>query len=751
MDALGRDVAMIVPPDRMDEQRHILERTSAGGRVDHLDTVRVTCDGEPRDVSLTVSPIHDSRGQVTGMSMVARDITQRKAAERERQRHVEEHRLLVAIHDATRGLQHASDVMLETVTHVGRHFAATRCAYGEVDVGADTILITRGYTRDVPTVAGLYPLATFGDGVVAALKGGHTVAIDDVGVHPWTAGPSVAATYARMAIASMLCVPLMRTGRLVAILVVGDGVERAWRAHDGELLEQIAERTLFAVESARATTALRESRDVLALAMRAGRMGAWSRDVATGTVWWSAELESIVGLPPGGFGGSEHAFYAIVHPDDQPALAQAVEAALRSQSDYRMEFRFRHASGDWRWMEGRGKASYGADGTARMLYGLGIDVTERRNAVDALELADRRKDEFLATLAHELRNPLAPITSGLHLLRATGGTGDAADQARAIIERQVAQMVRLVDDLLDVARISTGKTELQSAPMDLADAVRDAVETSRPLIEAADHQLDLAVPDPPVFVYADRTRLAQVFANLLNNSAKYSPRARAIAVSLARDGDDAVVRVRDTGIGIAPETLPGIFEMFRQGAGAGRASGGLGIGLFLVKRIVEMHGGQVEAHSRGLGHGSEFVVRIPALPAVTVVAATASAGAAGPAAIRRRILVVDDNVDAAAMLASLLALGGHDIRTAHDGIEAIRAADDYRPDVIFLDIGMPLLDGHSAAKWIREQPWGRETVLVALTGWGQDQDRQRSEEAGFDFHLVKPANPMAIADLIASL
>jgi PAS domain S-box-containing protein len=751
-DAVGCDVRMIVPADRLDELRHILERTSDGGRFDHLDSVRVTRDGERRDVGLTVSPIHDRRGQVTGTSMVARDITPRKAAEREQQRHEAEQRLLVAIHDATRGLPHASDVMLETVTHVGRHFSATRCAYGEVDLEAGTILITRGYTRDVPTVAGLYPLATFGDEVVAALKGGHTVAVDDARGHPWTSGPGVAATYARMAIASMLCVPMRRSGRLVAILVVGDGTPRTWSAHDHGLLERVAERTLFAVESARATAALRESRDVLALAMRAGRMGAWSRDVATGVVWWSPELESIVGLPPGGFGGSESAFYDIVHPDDRPVLAQAVESALRSRADYRVEFRFRHASGEWRWMEGRGQAAYGADGAPRMLYGLGIDVTERRGAVEALEQADRRKDEFLATLAHELRNPLAPITAGLHVLRATAGEGEAADRARAIIERQVGQMVRLVDDLLDVARISTGKTDLRCEPMELAAAVRDAVETSRPLIEAAGHRLELELPGEPVVVNADRTRLAQVFANLLNNSAKYSPRARSIAVSIERAGHDAAVRVRDDGIGIAPEQLSGIFEMFRQGApGSGRPQGGLGIGLFLVKRIVEMHGGRVEARSAGLGHGSEFVVQLPALPEL-VAREVATADGVTPVAVpRRRILVVDDNVDAAAMLASLLSLGGHETRTAHDGVAAIRAADDYRPDVIFLDIGMPLLDGHATAKWIRAQPWGKSTVLVALTGWGQDHDRRRSEEAGFDFHLVKPASPAAIADLIASL
>ncbi len=750
-EAVGREVAMLVPPERAAEERHILDRIRAGGRIDRFDTVRLTRDGEPRDVSLTVSPVHDRHGALIGASMVARDITLRKAAERQRLRNEEEHRLLVAIHDATRGLPDPSDVMAETLNHVGAYFGVSRCAYGEVDLDAGTVLITRGYARNVPTVAGRYPFSAFGEPLVAELTAGRVVAIDDVRRHPLAAVPEVARTYERMAIVAMVCVPLLRSGRLAAILVMADGAPRDWAAHEAQLLEQIAERTLFAVESARAAAALLESRDVLALAMGAGRMGAWSRDLVTGVVWWSRELETIVGLPPGGFDGSEGGFLAVVHPDDGAAVTQAVEAAVQSKSDYRTEFRFRHASGEWRWMEGRGKAVYSDDGTPRMLYGLGIDITERRRAVDALREADRRKDEFLATLAHELRNPLAPITSGLHILRATGGQGAPARKAREVIERQVAQMVRLVDDLLDVARISTGKTELRCAPMSLADAVQDAVETSAPLLTAGAQRLEVTLPSRPVVVHGDRTRLAQVFANLLNNSAKYSAPAQAIAIAVERDGAEAVVRVRDDGMGIPPESLPRIFDMFQQADGAaGHARGGLGIGLFLVKRIVEMHGGRVDAHSAGPGQGCEFVVRIPAVAQAEIVPEPIEGGIHGRGA-RRRILVVDDNADAAELLATVLTLDGHDTRLAHDGVEAMRTAGDYRPDLVFLDLGMPVLDGHLTAQWIRHQPWGKDVVLVALTGWGQAEDRRRSKESGFNYHLVKPADPVAIANLIASL
>jgi PAS domain S-box-containing protein len=750
-EALGRGMGMLVPPDRSGEQQGIIDRIQAGGRVDHLDTVRLTKSGVLRDVSLTVSPVHDRHGLLIGTSTVARDNTLRKSAERQLLRSEEEQRLLVAIHDATRGLHDAGDVMREAATQVVRHFAAAHCAYGEVDLDASTMQITGGYSRDLPTLAGRYPLGGFGDGMIAALRAGRTAAIEDVRTSPLADTRLAARTYAQMRVVSLLCVPLLRADRLTAILLMADTRSRSWTTEEADLLAQIAERTLFAVESARGAAALRESRDVLALAMGAGRMGAWSQDVETNSVWWSPELEEIAGLPPGGFEGSEEGFYALVHEEDRPALARAVDTALQSGTDYKVEFRYRHGSGQWRWMEGRGMGVYGRDGAPRMIYGLGIDITDRRRTVEALQEADRRKDEFLATLAHELRNPLAPITSGLHILRVTGGHGEQAEQARDIMERQVAQMVRLVDDLLDVARISTGKIELRREPMDLADAVRDAVDTSRPLVTAGGQTLEVSLPSTPVFVNADRTRLSQMFANLLNNSAKFSAPHQPIAITVERDGDEGVVRVRDAGMGIHPENLPGIFDMFRQaGLADGRSRGGLGIGLFLVKRMAEMHGGRVEAQSDGPGLGSEFVVRLPVLQGLAPAPLRTLNGNAAGLAAPRRILVVDDNQDAASLLATMLAIHGHETRLAHDGPEAMAVAGDYRPDVVVLDIGLPTVDGHETARWIRRQPWGRHILLVAVTGWGHPEERRRSNEAGFDHHLVKPADPLAIADLISA-
>jgi two-component system CheB/CheR fusion protein len=502
----------------------------------------------------------------------------------------------------------------------------------------------------------------------------------------------------------------------------------------------------------RSEEALRNSRDVVAMAMTAGRMGAWTRDLVTNRAWWSSELAEILGIAQTAGEAEQSRLAGLIHPDDQAAVGRTVDEAIAKGVDYAAEFRFHHApSGEWRWMEARGKASYGADGKPVMLFGLGIDITDRRRALEALQEADRRKDEFLATLAHELRNPLAPIASGLHILRAADGKSEAAAAARTIMERQVRQMVRLVDDLLDVARITTGKIELRCEPIDLADAIGDAIETSRPTMASRGQRFSTDFPTEPIYVNADRTRLAQVFANLLNNSAKYSEPEQPITIAVTRDGGDAVVRVRDDGIGIHAEMLPRVFEMFRQAdRTGGRSRGGLGIGLSLVKRIVEMHHGTVTAASAGLGQGSEFTVRLPAI-AATRAAAPKQERPSAAMLSKRRVLVVDDNEDAAESLAALLQINGHETRLAHDGPDAVEQARRFHPDVVFLDIGMPMVDGHETARRIRQQPWGKDMVLVALTGWGQVEDRRRSKEAGFNHHLVKPADPAVVTKLLSEI
>jgi CheY-like chemotaxis protein/two-component sensor histidine kinase len=362
----------------------------------------------------------------------------------------------------------------------------------------------------------------------------------------------------------------------------------------------------------------------------------------------------------------------------------------------------------------------------------------RRLAADLSE-NDRRKNEFLATLAHELRNPLAPLSNMLQVVKRANGDSETLKRAHDTIERQLAQMVRLVDDLMDLNRITHDRLELRRSEVELSSVIQQAVEVARPLIDAEGHNLTIDLPAEPTYLNADRARLAQLFGNLLNNSCRYTRPNGRIGLSAKRDGEELLVTVSDNGAGIPADKLSSIFDMFTQvDRTAEQSQGGLGIGLTLVKRLAEMHGGSIEAKSRGEGQGSEFVVRLPIVQKRAEFSAPATDT---PAEFpQRRILIVDDNKDSADSLALLLEITGNQTYMAHDGIEAVEAIEKHRPEVVLLDIGLPKLDGHEVCRRVRAQPWGKDILVIALTGWGQEDDRRKSEEAGFDGHLVKPVD-----------
>jgi PAS domain S-box-containing protein len=416
----------------------------------------------------------------------------------------------------------------------------------------------------------------------------------------------------------------------------------------------------------------------------------------------------------------------------------------------------------------------GIDGRVMMVGGMAIDITDRLRAEEALREADRHKDEFLATLAHELRNPLAPVRNGLEVLQKVGVSGEAAAVCE-MMDRQLRQLTRLVDDLLDVSRITRGKIKLQRERVALVEVLRRAIETSRPLLDERNHTLSVTLPPGDLYLDADPARLSQVVANLLNNAAKYTDEGGRIILSAGREGGQAVIRVRDSGVGIPGEMLPRVFDLFTQADRTlDRSQGGLGIGLTLVKSLVEMHGGEVTAHSEGPGRGSEFLVRLPTgelsgktgpaapqtAPAFAGVGATprlqpgpSEDGRAEPVTPHkgRRILVVDDNADSALSLALLLRLGGHEVRTALDGESGLHVAREFRPQVVLLDIGLPRMDGYEVARRLRAEEKGAPRLLVlAMTGYGQDEDRRRSREAGCDHHLVKPVDPDELRRLLAT-
>jgi signal transduction histidine kinase len=381
-----------------------------------------------------------------------------------------------------------------------------------------------------------------------------------------------------------------------------------------------------------------------------------------------------------------------------------------------------------------------------------VDVTEQKRAEEVLREADRNKDEFLATLAHELRNPLTPIRNGLQILRMTGGQGAAQERVLDTLDRQIQHIVRLVDDLLEISRISRGKLEIRKERVELVSIVETALETTRPLIEAAGHELTVSLPSDPIVLEADPVRLAQVLSNLLNNAAKYTEHGGRIWLNAEKLENEVLIRVRDTGIGIPGHVLPRIFDIFRQTDSSRSRQNGLGIGLTVVKGLIEMHGGKVQAYSPGVGKGSEFTVRLPLAASPSPHSTpTLEQNAGGRALSKRRILIVDDNRDGAESLAMLLNFMGSDVRVALSGPAALEIMASYKPNVVLLDIGMPGMDGYEVANQVRQHPQLKDVILIALTGWSQEEDRRRCRKAGFDHHMIKPVDFDALQALLVSL
>jgi signal transduction histidine kinase len=382
-----------------------------------------------------------------------------------------------------------------------------------------------------------------------------------------------------------------------------------------------------------------------------------------------------------------------------------------------------------------------------------VDITGQKQAEEVLRDAERNKDEFLATLAHELRNPLTPIRNGLQILRMTGATGAAQERVLDTLDRQIQHIVRLVDDLLEISRISRGKLEIRKERVELVSIVETALETTRPLIDAAGHELTVSLPADPIVLEADPVRLAQVLSNLLNNAAKYTEHGGRIWLNAEKLDNEVLIRVRDTGIGIPGHILPRIFDIFRQTDASRSRQNGLGIGLTVVKGLIEMHGGKVQAYSAGVGRGSEFTVRLPLAlsPTARTTPTQEQSAATSRALSKRRILIVDDNRDGAESLAMLLNFMGSDVRVALSGPAALEIMTSYKPNVVLLDIGMPGMDGYEVANQVRQHPQLKDVTLIALTGWSQEEDRRRCRKAGFDHHMIKPVDFDALQALLVSL
>jgi PAS domain S-box-containing protein len=754
-EAVGQHISLLIPPDRQGEEAAILERLRRGERIDHFETVRVRKDGAALDISLTVSPVKDAEGHVVGASKVGRDITARKRSEAALRESEGRHRFLFDLGSLIQPLTDPDEVLAATARMLAEHLQVDRCAYAEVE-DESVLVITGDHTRGVPSIVGRWPVAAFGAECERLMRTNQPYVVDDVDTDG-RVGPDLTA-YRQTTTRALICVPLHKAGRFAAAMAVYQSTPRRWTAAEIQLVRIVVGRSWESIERARIERGLREGADRLALAVAAAQLGDWSWDAATDLVIFSPRAAQIFGVVIGP-DTTWTELQALLHPEDREHASLGVQQAVASRDPYDVEYRVLRPGGQEIWVSARGRAQYDPSGVPRGMFGVLQDITEKRRLEEELrqrliELADsdRKKDDFIALLAHELRNPLAPVRTGLQVMRLAAGDANAVAKARMMMDRQLSHMVRLIDDLLDVSRLGRNKLHLQKGRVLLAEVVSHAVEAAGPAALAARHQLHVSLPPEPIPLDADLTRLAQVFGNLLANSVKYTEPGGQVWLTAEVRGDQAIVSVRDTGIGIPPEALPTVFDMFSQvDRPVERATGGLGIGLALVKGLVEAHGGWVTAESPGPGGGSTFTVHLP------IAARAPAAAPSGPDSnVRetravRRVLVADDNRDGAAMMADLLELLGSEVHVAYDGIEAVETADRVRPDLVLMDVGMPRLNGLDAARMIRERPWGRRVRIVALTGWGQDGDRERSRAAGCDAHLVKPVNIPELEKLLADL
>ena len=438
----------------------------------------------------------------------------------------------------------------------------------------------------------------------------------------------------------------------------------------------------------------------------------------------------------------------VIGPTAFSTLLPYYQRALKGET-VRLELEIDFRTIGRRWVNAVYTPTFEPDGQPNGWVGVVIDIDEQKRSEEALRVTDRRKDTFLAVLAHELRNPLAPMRNALALLKRSDANSTVNEQARTTMERQLSHMVRLVDDLLDLSRINSDKLELQRQPVALSEVISQAVETVQPMIAEARHEFAIDLPQELMYVNADTVRLSQAFSNLLNNACKYTNSGGHISLTATREDGHVVVAIRDDGVGIPDDLSPRIFDMFTQAnKGLERHHGGLGIGLALVKRLIEMHDGEVTAGANPFGPGSEFRVTLPLLAAAKTVETAAYLSTVSPGGAPLRLLVVDDNRDSAESLSLLLELLGNNVSSAYDGEQALEMANELKPDVVLLDIGLPKLDGYEVAQRIRREPWGHSATLIAITGWGQAEDKALSREAGFDHHLVKPVDPDALMKLI---
>ena len=747
-------------PAENEEWYDTIERVITTG-----DAVRVVRQMAHHEMVLDAFLSRIEGGARRRVMVVVRDVTARLRAEDALRQSEERKAFLLTLSDALRPLIDPVEIQTVAVRVLGERLGARRALYGDIESKEDSDYYVVGpqyCAPGVPSVIGSFRVDDFGAKLFDDCRAGRTVVVADVASEAKLTDRERAA-YPAAGVRAYVVVPLIKGGRLVAFITVSQFAPRAWTAADVSLVEETAERTWAAVERTRAEASLRESEARLRLALDASRMGTFLWHVQEDRGEPDARMLALFGLPKTGTLNQSAALETLIHPDDRAHYAEAVRGATDPEGSgvLRDEFRVLHPDGSVHWLAIQAQVSFeGSPRRAVRLVGICADISERKFTEEALrereerlKESDRRKDEFLAMLAHELRNPLAPIRTGLELIRLAGNTPDAVERVRAMMERQVGHMVRLIDDLLDVSRITSGKIRLQRQPAPLATLVNTAVEANRVAIHARRLSLNVDLPHEPVILDVDPTRFVQVVSNLLHNAVKFTDPGGQIRIDAelkppaeGADGELSVT-VTDSGIGITREMLPRVFDLFIQGEATAQSSqGGLGIGLALARRLIEMHGGSIDASSGGPGHGSTFTIHLPF--STSVVEPTPVEPAAPASKIKRRVVVIDDNEDSANVMAMFVSALGCEFRVAYDGESGLVQVLEFRPDAVLLDIGMPGIDGYETCRRIRKA-LGSTVVVVAMTGWGQEQDKETTRRAGFDAHLTKPVDPAVLERVLA--
>jgi PAS domain S-box-containing protein len=735
-EVIGATVADALPDAAAQGYVELLDKAYASGEPYSAVASRYHMQTGPeasaveRFVDFVFQPIRDEAGAVSGIFVQGVDVTPRVAAERR-------NLALAELSEQFRAIGDWIQVQYAGAEILGRSLAVSRVGYGTIEPDAETLRVERDWTAPgVRSLAGVVHMREYGS-FIDSLKRGEFISIADVRADGRTAA-AAGALEARSA-RSFVNVPVLEHGRLVAVLFVNHADARDWTAGEHSFIRDVAERIGIATQRARVENALRESEAKFRTIADAMPQMVWSTLPDGFHDYYNQQWYEFTGVPPGSTDGE--AWNGMFHPEDQPRAWEVWRHSLETGETYEIEYRVRHRSGEYRWVLGRALPVRSEAGAIVRWMGTCTDIHEQKTAQEELVANSRRKDEFLAMLAHELRNPLAPINTAAHLLKAAPSNAASVERSADIISRQVRHMTELVDDLLDVSRVTRGLVELERAPVEVKAVLVNAIEQARPLIEARGHELTTRMVSGDVYVLGDRTRLVQVMSNLLNNAAKYTPVDGSLSLSMSV-GEQVVVRVADNGMGIDAQLLPHVFDLFTQGERTpDRSQGGLGLGLALVKSLVELHGGEVTAETGGRGKGSAFTVTLPRL-AYTPPEPPPVPRNLDPAQASQplRVMVVDDNTDAAETLGMLLEAMGHVVRVIHDPADALAAVREGPCDVFVLDIGLPGMDGYALARLLRAHPNGQSATCIALTGYGGTQDRQRGEDAGFDHYLVKPAD-----------